>query len=98
MRSYCDEELGNDVLLLSVRWALRRIAYLEAFLTSMELIKKLVGVLARNQSHAVHSGVLRSQRFPRAAVERFAQGCPRALFVFWPIAKCLACEAADNGA
>ena len=50
--------------------------------SSIELIEELVEVLAWKHSRGVHSGVLCSQRFPQAAVKRFAQGCLRGLSMF----------------
>ncbi|CAM9377623.1 unnamed protein product [Ascophyllum nodosum] len=66
--------LGDDVLELTVRRSLWRVARIEAFAASVELIQKFVEVLARTHSHGVHFGVLPSERFPRTAVELFAKG------------------------
>ena len=53
----------------------------KAFPASIGLIKQLVGVLVRKQSRGVHSRLLCSQRFPRAAVGLFKQCCPCPLSV-----------------
>ena len=75
------KSLEGDVLELSVRRSLWRVARVEAFVASIELIQEFVGVLARTHSRGVYFGVLRSERFPRTAVELFAKGGPRALSV-----------------
>ena len=75
------KSVQDDVLELTVRRSLWRVARIEAFAASIELIQKFVGVLARTHSRGVHFGVLRSERFPRTAVELFAEGGPRALSV-----------------
>ena len=73
------KSLENDVLELTVRRSLWRVARIEAFAASIELIQEFVGVLARTHSRGVHFGVLRSKRFPRTVVELFTKGSPRAL-------------------
>ena len=73
------KSLQDDALKLTVRRSLWRVARLEAFAVSIELIQESVGVLARTHSRGVHFGVLRSERFPRTAVELFAKCGPRAL-------------------
>ena len=50
-----------------------------SFAASIEPVQEFVGVLARTHSRGVHFGVLRSECFPRTAVELFAKGGPRAL-------------------
>ena len=75
------KSLEDDVLELTVRRFLWRVVRIEAFATSIELIQKFVGVLARTHSRGVHFGVLRSERFPRTAVELFVKGGPRTLSV-----------------
>ena len=74
----------DDVLELTARRSLWRVARIEAFAESIELLQEFVRVLARTYSRGVHFGVLRSERFPRTAVERFAKGSPRALSVSEP--------------
>ena len=73
--------LEDDVFELTVRRFLWRVARIEAFAANIELIQEFVGILARTHSRGVHFGVLRSERFPRTAVELFAKGGPRALSV-----------------
>ena len=75
------KSLEDDVLELAVRRSLRRIARIKTFAASIELIQEFVGVLARTHSRGAHFGVLRSERFPRTAVERLAKGGPRAFSV-----------------
>ena len=58
------KSLKDNVLELTVRPSLWRVARIEAFAASIELIQKFVGVLARTHSRGVHFGVLRSERFP----------------------------------
>ena len=71
----------DDVLEFTIRRSLRRVARIEVFMASIELIQKFVGVLTRTHSRGVHFGVLHSECFPRTAVERFAKGGPRTLSV-----------------
>ena len=75
------KSLEDGVLELTVRRSLWRVARIEAFAASIELIQEFVGVLARTPSRGFYFGVLRSERFPRTAVELFAKGDPRALSV-----------------
>ena len=78
------EELGGYWLRVdgpSVRGSLWRVASIEAFAASVELMQEFVGVLARTHSRRVHFDVLRSERFSRTAVEPFAKGGPRT----WPV-------------
>ena len=75
------KSLEDDVLELTVHRFLWRVARIEAFAASIELIQEFIGVLARAHSRGVHFGVLRSERFPRTAVELFAKGGVRALSV-----------------
>ena len=73
------KSLEDDVLGLMVRRSLWRVARIEAFAASIELIQEFVGVLARTHLREVYFGVLRSKRFPRTAIDLFARGDPRAL-------------------
>ena len=73
--------MEDDVFEWTVRRSLWRVARIEAFAASFELIQEFVGDLARTHSRGVYFGVLRSERFPRTAVERFAKVGPRALSV-----------------
>ena len=66
------KSLEDDNLELTVPRSLQRAARIEAFATSIELIWGFVGVLAQTDSRGIHVGVLRSERLPRTAVERFA--------------------------
>ena len=75
------KSLEGDVLELTARRSLWRVARIEAFAESIELLQDFVRVLTRIYSRGVHFGVLRSERFPRIAVERFAKGSPRTLSV-----------------
>ena len=69
MRSYSRRKsLDDDILELMVRRSLWKLARIEAFAASIELIQEFVGVLAWPHSRGVHFGVLRSERFPRTAV------------------------------
>ena len=92
------KSLEDDILELTVHRSLLRVARIEAFTASIELIQEFVGVLARTHSHGVHFDVLRSERSPRTAVELFAKGGPRALSVSLALVESLACKAADDGA
>ena len=76
------KSLEGDVLELTARRSLWRVARIEAFAASIELIQEFVGVLARTHSRGVHFGVLRSKRFPRTAIDLFAKDGPLALSVF----------------
>ena len=58
------KSLEDDVLELTVRRSLWRVACIEAFAASIELIQEFVRVLARTHSRGVHFDVLRSKRFP----------------------------------
>ena len=73
------KSLKHDVLELTVRRSLWRVARIEAFAAIIELIQELVGFLGRTHSRGVHFGMLRFECFPRTAVELFAKGGPRAL-------------------
>ena len=75
------KSLEDDVLELTVRRPLWKVARTEEFAARVELIQKLVGFLARTHSRGFHFGVLRSEHSPRTAVERFAKGDLRALSV-----------------
>ena len=76
------KSLDDDVLKLTVAGqSLRMVARIEAFAASIKLIQEFVGFLARTHSRGLHFGVLRFERFPRTAVERFAKGDPRVLSV-----------------
>ena len=75
------KSLENDVLELTVRRSLWRVARIEAFAASIELIQEFVGVLGWTHSRGVHFGVLRSERLSRTAVELLAKGGPSALSV-----------------
>ena len=75
------KSLEDNVLELTVRRYLWRVTGTEAFAARMKLIQEFVGVLTRIHSRGVQFGVLRSERFPRTAVERFAKGDLRALSV-----------------
>ena len=82
MRSFSGGRgLEDDVLELTLRRSLWRVARIEAFAASIELIEEFVGVLAQTHSRGVHFGVLRSERFPRTAIALLAKGGPRALSV-----------------
>ena len=77
------KSLENSVLELTVRRSLWRVARIEAFAASIELIQEFLGVLARTHSRGIHFGELTtSERFPRTAIERFAKVGTRALSVF----------------
>ena len=74
--------MEGGVLELTARWSHWRVARIEAFAASIELVQKFVGVLARTHSRGVHFDVLRSERFPQTAVELFAKGGSCVLSVF----------------
>ena len=75
------KSLEDDVLEMTVRRPLWRVARIEEFAERIELIQKFVGFLAWTHSRGVPFGVLRSERFPRTAVEHFAKGDLRVLSV-----------------
>ena len=73
--------LENDVLVLPIRGAFRWLARIETIPEAIHLVQRVVGVLAGAHPCACHLGVLRSECFPRTAVERFAKDGPRAFLV-----------------
>ena len=73
------KSLADDVLELTVRGPLWRVAPIEAFAASIELAQDFVRVLARTHSRGVHFSVLRSERYehPSNVSQRAAHArCP----------------------